>query len=48
MFLGYHFLGAALGAFFGKNLPKKGKKVLKRFIPQIDKSRNSQYKRLFR
>ncbi len=39
--LTYHFLGAALGAFFGKNPPKKGKKVPKQFTHEIGKSVNS-------
>jgi hypothetical protein len=45
---GCRVLGAAVGAFFGKNLPKKGKKVLKKFMVQIGKCRDSQYKRRLR
>jgi hypothetical protein len=31
-------MGALMGAFFGKNPPKKGKKVSKMVIPEIGKS----------
>ena len=39
------FMGALMGAIFGKNLPKKGKKFLKTFMPEISKSLNPQHKR---
>ncbi len=32
------FMGAAVGAIFGKNLPKKGKKVSNTSMLEIDKS----------
>jgi len=34
---GHRCLGAAVGASFGKNLPKKGKKVSNTFMPEITK-----------
>ncbi len=34
-----------LGAIFGKNLPKKGKKFPNSLMPEIDKSLNPQHKR---
>ncbi|MGO9120884.1 MAG: hypothetical protein ACLQPD_25155 [Desulfomonilaceae bacterium] len=41
------FMGALVGAIFGKNLPKKGKKVSNTFMPEKDKSLNPQHKRYF-
>ncbi len=41
------FMGALMGAIFGKNLPQKGKKFPNSFIPEIDKSLNPQHKRHF-
>jgi hypothetical protein len=38
-------MGAIMGAIFGKNLPKKGKKFPKTFMSEIDKSLNPQHKR---
>jgi hypothetical protein len=35
MTLGYPAMGAPMGAIFGKNLPKKGKKVSKKWMPKI-------------
>jgi|GEM_PF-4882134 len=34
---GYGFLGAAMGAFFAKNPPKKGKTVPRSFTPENGK-----------